>query len=99
MCQKPFAAVGDLPLAPLLIPLLIRSPGSELRVELECRDVPVEIEGMGFSANLILLNSASLDVIFGMDWLSRHLRQIDCARTVVYITSPSGERVGFSPKL
>ena len=83
----------------MLVPLLIRSPGSELRAESECRDVPIEIEGVGFLANLILLHSASLDVILGMDWLSQHMGHIDCARKVVYLTSPSGEQVGFSPKL
>ena len=59
------------------IPLLIRSPGSELRAELECRDVSVVIEGVEFLATLILLPSASLDVILGMDWLSQHMGQID----------------------
>ena len=28
-----------------------------------------------------------------------HLGQIDCPRKVVYLTSPSGEQIGFSPKL
>ena len=81
------------------IPLLIRSPGMELRAESECRDVTIEIEGVGFLANLILLNSASLDVILGMDWLSQHQGHIDCAKKVVYLTSSSGEQIGFSPKL
>ena len=71
----------------------MRSPGSELRAEAECRDVSVEIKGVGFLANLILLNSASLDVILGMDWLSQYLGQIDCAKKFVCLTSSSGERV------
>ena len=58
-----FATMGDFPLVPLEIPLLIRSPGIELRAENECRDVLIEIEGLDFLANLILLNSSSLDVI------------------------------------
>ena len=97
--SESFASISELLFAPLLVPLLIRSPGSELRAELECRDVPVEIERVGFLANLILLTSASLDVILGMDWLSQHMGKIDCARRLVYLTSPSGEQVRFSPKL
>ncbi|MGL6083603.1 MAG: hypothetical protein ACRC4N_14545, partial [Gammaproteobacteria bacterium] len=97
--SESFAAVGELLFSPLSVPLLIRSPGSELRAELECRDVPIEIEGVGFSANLILLKSASLDVILGMDWLSRHMGQIDCAKKSVSLSSPFGVRVSFSPKL
>ena len=97
--SKYFANCCDLLFAPLLVPLLIRSPGSELRAESECRDVPVEIEGVGFLANLILLHSASLDVILGMDWLSQHMGQIDCARKLISLSSPSGVQVRFSPKL
>ena len=93
--SQSFAAVGELLFAPLLVPLLIRSPGSELRAELECRDVPVEIEGVGFLANLILLNFASLDVILGMDWLSHHLGQIDCAKKSVFFLVPPGCRFLF----
>ena len=59
----------------------------------------IEIEGLDFLANLILLNSSSLDVILGMDWLSQHQGHIDCARKMVYLTSLSGEQVGVSPKL
>ena len=79
--------------------MLIRSPDSELRAESECRDVPVEIEGVGFLPNLILLNSASLGVILGINWLFLHMGQIDCARKLIYLTSPSGEQVRFSSKL
>ena len=79
--------------------MLIRSPGTELRAENECRDVLIEIEGLDFLANLILLDSSTLDVILGMDWLSQHQGHIDCARKVVYLTSSSGAQIGFSPKL
>lgn len=54
---------------------------------------------MGFLANLIIIDSASLYVILGMDWLSQHLGQIDCAKKFITLTSPSGEQVGISPKL
>ena len=67
--------------------------------QLEGGDVSVKIEGIGFLEKLILLPSASLDVILGMDWLSQHMGQIDCARRLIYLTSSSGEQVRFSPKL
>ena len=44
--SESFAAMGELLFAPLLVPLLIRSPGSELRAELECRDVPIDLSHM-----------------------------------------------------
>ena len=92
-----FAAMGDFPLVPMETPLLIRSPGKELRAEDECRDVLIEIEGLDFLANLILLYASSLDVILGMDWLSHHQGHIDCAGRVVYLTSSSSSRTGGIP--
>ena len=93
--SESFAAISGLLFTPLLVPLLIRSPGSEMRAESECRDVPIKIEGVGFLASLILLHSASLDVILGMDWLSQHMGQIDCAKKSVSLTVPPASRFAF----
>lgn len=71
--SKSFAALSDILYVSMHVPLIINSLGSEMRAEKECRDVSIEIRAVGFLANLILLNPASLDVILGMDWLSQHL--------------------------
>lgn len=93
-----FAALSDLQIVPIHVLLIIHSPGSKMRAEKECRDVSIEIGGVGFLPNLILLNSESLDVILGMDWLSQHLGQIDCAKKFISLTSPSSEQVEISSK-
>nr|CAH67938.1 H0211F06-OSIGBa0153M17.10 [Oryza sativa] len=64
-------------------------------------DVVLEIEEVPFPSSLILLESKDLDVILGMDWLSRHRGVIDCANRKVTLTSSNGETVSFfvsSPK-
>jgi hypothetical protein len=40
-------------------------------------------KGVDFFANLIVLESKSIDVILGMDWLGKHKVLIDCAKKSV----------------
>jgi hypothetical protein len=42
-----------------------------------------------FLANLIVLESKGINMILGMDWLSKHNGMIDCAKKAVKLT-PSG---------
>nr|ABF95989.1 retrotransposon protein, putative, Ty3-gypsy subclass, expressed [Oryza sativa Japonica Group] len=49
----------------------------------------------------VVLESKDLDVILGMDWLSRHRGIIDCANRKVILTNSNGKTVSFfasSPK-
>ena len=55
--------------------------------------VRIEIKGVPFLANLILLESKDLDVILGMDWLARYKGVIDCANRKVTLTSNDGRVV------
>jgi hypothetical protein len=54
------------------------------RVVCEC---PVIICGRVLPANLVVFPMFSYDVIFGMDWLTKHSTVIDCARKQVTLTS------------
>lgn len=65
----------------------------------ECREVEIEIKGVKFSANLIVINSVGLDVILGMNWLSKNHGQIDCSHKAITLTSPLGFQVEMVPKL
>jgi hypothetical protein len=48
--------------------------------------VIILIRGVEFLANLIVLESKGIDVILGMDWLSKHNGLIDCAKKAVRLT-------------
>ena len=43
-----------------------------------------------FLADLVVLVSKGIDVILGMDWLSRHNGLIGCTDKVVHLTNPEG---------
>jgi hypothetical protein len=49
--------------------------------------VNLKIRGLDFVANLIVLESKSIDVILGIDWLSKHKVLIDCAKKPIKLTT------------
>ena len=59
------------------------------------RDCPIIIREYEFSGDLIKLTFRELDVILGMDRLSRHQVVVDCRIKRVNLRTPSGKEVTF----
>nr|AAN04995.1 retrotransposon protein, putative, Ty3-gypsy sub-class [Oryza sativa Japonica Group] len=91
--SKRFAGAHGLSLVKLKIPMRVHTPGGGMTTTHYCPSVTVEIQGLIFPANLILLESKDLDVILGMDWLARHRGVIDCASRTIKLTNAKGEVV------
>lgn len=77
----------------LSAPMKVNTPGNSTRLVSFCPSMMIEIQGSPFLANLILLECKDLDVILGMDWLSRHKGVIDCASCTVTLVDEKGEVV------
>jgi hypothetical protein len=90
---KSFMEKHNIPKYPLKIKLLIRSPGGELRATHSCPQTKIEIRGLGFLVELIILESSGIDVILGIDYLTKYDRVISCAKRMVTLTNPQGERI------
>jgi hypothetical protein len=60
-----------------------------------CPKVNILIRGVEFVAHLIVQESKGIDVILGMDWLSKHNGLIDCAKKVVRLTPSSGKALEY----
>jgi hypothetical protein len=73
--------------------LLIRSPGGELKATHSCPQTKIEIRGLSFLVELIILESSGIDVILGIDYLTKYDRVISYAKRMVTLTSPQGERI------
>jgi hypothetical protein len=58
--------------------------------------VNLKIRGVDFITNLIVLESNGIDVILGMDWLSKHKVLINCAKKSVKLTTPEGKERKWS---
>jgi hypothetical protein len=57
--------------------------------------VNLSIRGVHIVANLIVLESKGIDVILGMDWLSKHKVLINCAKKSVKLTTLEGKQLEF----
>jgi hypothetical protein len=51
--------------------------------------------GVEFLTNLIVLESKGINVILGMDWLSKHNGLINCAKKAVRLTSSNGKELEY----
>lgn len=61
-----------------------------------CPNVSLNIKGVVFSANLVVLKSKGIDVILGMDWLTKYGEVIHCASRTVKLTHTNGTKIEFS---
>jgi hypothetical protein len=57
--------------------------------------VNLKIKGVDFVTNLIVLELKGIDVILGMDWLSKYKVLIDCAKKFVELITLEGKEMEF----
>ncbi|WVZ63250.1 hypothetical protein U9M48_012895, partial [Paspalum notatum var. saurae] len=93
---KSFVEQHKLPTTILKRSMLVNSPGGELRTNTVCPRVNIKIRGVEFSANLMVIKSAGIDIILGMETLKKWGVKIDCANRTVQLTAPGGQGVEIS---
>jgi hypothetical protein len=89
----------NLPLALIKCQMIVSSPGRDMPTRQLCPKVNLKIRGVDFVVNLIVLESKGIDIILGMDWLSKHKVIIDCAKKSVKLTTPDGKELEFVVEL
>nr|AAQ56440.1 putative polyprotein [Oryza sativa Japonica Group]AAQ56491.1 putative polyprotein [Oryza sativa Japonica Group] len=93
--SKRIAGTHGLSVVELKILMRVHTPGNDMNTTHYCPSVTIEIKRSPFLSNLILLESKDLDVILGMDWLTRHKGVIDCASRTITLTNDKGEKITF----
>jgi hypothetical protein len=88
----------NLPMALLWCQIIVTSQGGDMPARQLCPKLNLKIRGVDFVANLIVLESKGIDIILGMDWLSKHKMLIDCAKKSVKLTTPDGKELEFVTK-
>nr|ABA98437.1 retrotransposon protein, putative, Ty3-gypsy subclass [Oryza sativa Japonica Group] len=100
--SKKFVGMHGLIREELSTPMRVHTPGNSSTSVQFSPSITIEIQRSPFLANLILLESKDLDVILGMDWLTKFKGVIDCANRTVTLTNEKGETVVYkslvSPK-
>jgi hypothetical protein len=90
----------NLPLALLRCQMIVSSPGGDMPARQICPKMNFKIRGgRDFVTNLIVLESKDIDVILGMDWLSKPKVLIDCAEKSIKLTTLEGKEMEFVAEL
>jgi hypothetical protein len=74
-------------------PIQIDSAGGKVRADSVCLDVSVEIRGIEFPANLIVMGTQGIAVILGINWLDKYQAVISCDKRTIKLVFPLGEEV------
>jgi hypothetical protein len=85
----------NLPMALLRCQMIVSSLGGDMPARQLCLKVNLKIRGGGvdFIVNLIVLESKGIDVILGMDWLSKRKALIDYTKKSVKLTTLDGKEL------
>jgi hypothetical protein len=75
--------------------MIVSSPRGDMPARQLCPKVNLKIREVDFVTNLIVLESKGIDVILGMEWLSKHKVLINCAKKSVKLTTPNGKELEF----
>jgi hypothetical protein len=73
----------------------VSSIGGRTQTDRFCPSVRVQIRGIEFLADLIVMGNqdATIDVILGMNWLTKYQASLSCDKRTVKLVSLSGEEV------
>jgi hypothetical protein len=67
---------------------MIATLGDKIASNQICRDVPIQMGSNLIRTDLILLNLEGMDILLGMDWMTRHQVSLDISSRAVEIDSP-----------
>ena len=87
--SRPFASKHELVFQDLPRPLSVVSPGLFMNASSVVRDVSIKMGNYKFLASPIILGDSDIDLILGMDWLSKHKATLDCAAREIKLTHSS----------
>jgi hypothetical protein len=74
-------------------PIQIDSAGGRIRADSVCLNVSVEIRGIEFPTNLIVMGIQGIDVILGINCLDKYQAVISSDKRIIKLMSPLGEEV------
>jgi hypothetical protein len=83
----------SIPVAPMYPPMRVSSVGGRTQTDRFCPSARVQIRGIEFPADLIVMGNQdiTIDVILGMNWLTKYQASLSCDKRTVKLVSLSGE--------
>ena len=96
--SRPFASKHELVFQELPRPLSVVSPGALMNSNSLVPNVNIKMDDYSFLASPIVLGNSDIDLILGMNWLSKHKAFLDCAAKEIHLTHPSEEVIIFAAR-
>ena len=96
--SRPFASKHDFVTQMLPRPLSIDSPASLLTSRVCVPDVTITLGDCKFLSSPVVRGNSDIDLILGMDWLSKHKAQLDCAARQIQLTHSSEDVIIYATR-
>lgn len=77
-------------------PLTVFSPGKHLSSHWMVPDVSIKMGNYNFLSSPMVLGDSDIDLILGIDWLSQHKAQLDCATREIKLTHSSEDVIIYA---
>jgi hypothetical protein len=78
---------------------IIATPGGKTASNQVCRSVTIQLGSTLIRTDLLVLDLAGMDILLGMDWMTRHWVSLDISFRVVEIDSPhQGTTILYLPQ-
>jgi hypothetical protein len=83
-----FGTKVDLDYYPTKGAYMIATPGGKISSNQICRNVPIQLGSNLVKIDLLVLDLEGMDILLGMDWMTRHQVSLDISFRAVEIDSP-----------
>jgi hypothetical protein len=87
-----YVNTNELPLQTMQNPMIVITPKGPIEANYMTNRLTMTIMGRDFWSMPIVLEESNIDLILGMSWLRKAKGVIQCARGIVELTSPKGEK-------
>ena len=79
-------------------PIAVSSPGLFMNTKMMAPDVSIKMGNYKFLSSPMVLGDSDIDLILGMDWLSKHNAQLDCATREIQLTHSSEDVIIYATR-
>jgi hypothetical protein len=76
--SQAFVRMHSTPLCAMKNPMLVNSPGGSMPASYWSPSTSISLRAIDFKVNPIVLRTAGIDLILGMDWMKQHRVVIQC---------------------
>jgi hypothetical protein len=97
--SQSFVRIHRIHLCAMKNPILVNSPGESMPASYRCLLISLILRGVEFKVSPIVLRTAGIDLILGMDWMMQQEAEIQCKGKSVVLTTLKGDRIRVDVKV